>query len=95
MPLIDDEGVPEEIVCELYCALAPALVRRIATSRGIDMRTAIGNWLGPCNDLIRHGFLDSATAIERALLAIPKQGPCSRRATLSRLRPLIYVLNRT
>jgi len=52
VPLVDDEDVPEDIFCELYRALAPALVRRIATSRGIDMRTAIGNWLGPCNDLI-------------------------------------------
>ena len=33
LPLIDQEGVPDDIFCELYRAPAPALVRRIATSR--------------------------------------------------------------
>ena len=32
LPLIDHEGVPEDIFCELYRALAPALIRRIAIS---------------------------------------------------------------
>jgi hypothetical protein len=32
LPLIDHEGVPEDIFCELYRAPAPVLVRRIATS---------------------------------------------------------------
>ena len=95
LPLIDHEGVPEGIFWELYRAPAPAQARRIAASRGIDMRTAIGNWPDPCNDLIRKRLLDNAIAIERALPAIPKQSLCSRRPTPYKPRPLIYVVKRT
>jgi hypothetical protein len=33
LPLIGHEGVPEDLFCDLYRDFAPALVRRIATSR--------------------------------------------------------------
>lgn len=52
LPLIDHYSVPEDIFCELYRALAAALIRRIATSTSRCREGRRRQRGDPCNYLI-------------------------------------------
>jgi len=90
LPLIDHEGVPEDIFCELY----RALVRRIATARSHRPESRNRQMARPRNYLIRKRLLDSAITTDRSLVAIPKQCRCSQAPHLATTPAIDLVFGR-